>query len=92
MSSEEQQLRDRYYNDVKGPSASASGSNSMLAIGWRIGVEMIAAIAVCVLIGRAIDSWLDSYPWALIVMFFLGAMAGLRNVYRTTRVMFTNPK
>ena len=87
MSSEEQQLPDRYYDGIKGE-PSASRSPSMLAIGWRIGVEMIVAIAVCVLIGRAIDSWLDSYPWALIVMFFLGAMAGLRNVYRTTQELF----
>lgn len=53
-----------------------------LALAFRIGVEMIAAMIVGVGGGLLIDRWLGSAPWGLIVMFFLGAAAGVVNVYR----------
>ncbi|CAO3443320.1 ATP synthase protein I [Azospirillum largimobile] len=32
--------------------------------------------------GLLLDRWLGTAPWGLIVMFFLGAAAGVLNVYR----------
>lgn len=33
--------------------------------------------------GIVLDRWLGTAPWGLIVLFFLGAGAGVLNVYRT---------
>jgi len=49
---------------------------------FRIGVELVAALGVGVAIGLLLDRWLDTGPWFLVVFFFLGAGAGVLNVYR----------
>ncbi|MCG5240029.1 AtpZ/AtpI family protein [Azospirillum doebereinerae] len=48
----------------------------------RIGTELVAAMIVGVGGGLLLDRWLGTAPWGLIVMFFLGAAAGVLNVYR----------
>jgi ATP synthase protein I len=48
----------------------------------RIGTEMVAALIVGVGIGYFLDYWLETKPWFLVVFFFLGAGAGVVNVYR----------
>lgn len=48
----------------------------------RIGTEMVAALVVGVGIGLLLDRWLGTAPWFLVVFFFLGAAAGVLNVYR----------
>ena len=48
----------------------------------RIGTEMVAALIVGVGIGYFLDNWLGTKPWFLVVFFFLGAGAGVLNVYR----------
>jgi ATP synthase protein I len=53
-----------------------------LGIGLRIGIELVVAIAVATALGWAIDQWLGTRPWGMIVLFFLGVAAGMLNVYR----------
>ncbi len=53
-----------------------------MALGLRIGVELVVAIVVATGLGWAIDRWLGTSPWVMIVMFFLGVAAGMVNVYR----------
>jgi ATP synthase protein I len=53
-----------------------------LGLAFRIAVELVAALAVGLGIGWAIDRWLGTRPWGLVVFFFLGAAAGMLNVYR----------
>ncbi|CAO3354435.1 AtpZ/AtpI family protein [Azospirillum sp. 11R-A] len=53
-----------------------------LGTAWRIGTELVAAMIVGVGGGLLLDRWLGTAPWGLIVMFFLGAAAGVLNVYR----------
>ena len=48
----------------------------------RIGTEMVAALIVGVGIGYSLDNWLETKPLFLVVFFFLGAGAGVLNVYR----------
>jgi len=55
---------------------------SGLGMAFRIGTELVAALAVGVGIGLLLDHWLDTGPWFLVVCFFLGAAAGMLNVYR----------
>ncbi len=53
-----------------------------MGMALRIGVEMVSALAVGVGIGLLLDYWLETAPWFLVVFFFLGAGAGIMNVYR----------
>jgi ATP synthase protein I len=56
---------------------------SGLGFAFRIGTELVAGIAVGAGIGLGLDYWLDTRPWFMILFFFLGAGAGMLNVYRT---------
>ncbi len=49
---------------------------------FRIGVELVAGLIVGVGIGLLLDKWLDTTPWFLVAFFFVGAGAGILNVYR----------
>ena len=53
-------------------------------IAFRIGTEIVVAVAVGGGIGFLIDSGLDTKPWFLIVFLLLGNAAGLWNVFRIT--------
>ncbi|MBL6946343.1 MAG: AtpZ/AtpI family protein [Rhodospirillales bacterium] len=58
-----------------------------MGMAFRIGVELVAALAVGVGIGLLLDRWLETTPWFLLIFFFLGAAAGVLNVYRTASGM-----
>ncbi len=58
-------------------------AGSGLGFALRISTELVAGIAVGVGIGLGLDYWLDTRPWFMILFFFLGAGAGMLNVYRT---------
>ncbi|MGE0651554.1 MAG: AtpZ/AtpI family protein [Alphaproteobacteria bacterium] len=58
--------------------ANLSGSGVVL----RVGIELVGTLAVGVAIGWGLDRWLGTGPWLLVVFFFLGAAAGVLNVYR----------
>ena len=53
-----------------------------LGLAFRIGVELVSALAVGVAIGYGLDLWLGTKPWLMIVFFFLGAGGGILNLYR----------
>ncbi|MFQ5774473.1 MAG: AtpZ/AtpI family protein [Kiloniellaceae bacterium] len=55
---------------------------SGLGFALRIATELVVGIGVGVGIGWALDFWLGTGPLFLIVFFFLGAGAGILNVYR----------
>ena len=54
-----------------------------MGIGMRVGVELVAALAVAVAIGWGLDRWLRTMPLFLVIFVFLGGAAGLLNVWRT---------
>ena len=56
---------------------------SGLGFALRIATELVAALAVGVGIGLGLDYWLGTKPGFMIAFFFLGAGAGMLNVYRT---------
>ncbi len=53
-----------------------------LGVGFRAGVEVVAALVVGVAIGLALDRWLGTWPWLFLLFFVLGSAAGVMNVYR----------
>ncbi len=63
--------------------AAGRSPRSGLGFAFRIGTELVAGVVLGVAIGLGLDYWLDSRPWFMILFFFLGAGAGMLNVYRT---------
>ncbi len=53
----------------------------------RVGVDLVSGIVVGVLIGLALDKWLGTGPWLMLVFFILGSAAGITNVMRSARKM-----
>jgi ATP synthase protein I len=58
---------------------------SALSLAFRVGVELVSAIAIGVAIGWLLDQWLGTRPWLMLVFIFLGGAAGILNVYRMAR-------
>ncbi len=60
---------------------------SYMGNAFKLGTELVAAVAVGTIIGFILDSWFDTKPWLIITFFFLGAAAGILNVIRTANQM-----
>ncbi len=54
---------------------------------FKLGTELVAAVAVGTIIGFILDTLFDTKPWLIIVFFFLGAAAGMLNVIRAANRM-----
>jgi ATP synthase protein I len=57
-----------------------------MARGFQLSSELIAGVVVGALIGWAIDHWLPTSPWGLIVFVLAGFVAGVVNVVRSAGV------
>ena len=66
------------------PGRGAISSRGM-NLGFRIAVELLAALVVGVGLGVVLDDWLGTSPWLLILGFFLGSGAAVNNVMRTAK-------
>jgi ATP synthase protein I len=60
---------------------------SSMGIAMRLSSEMVAAVFVASLIGYYLDKWLETKPFLLIFFFFLGAVTGILNVVRTSKMI-----
>src|SRR6202790_1678239 len=79
---------ERDQGQASGDSArSAGGAGGALGFGFRIGVELVAALCVGLALGWVAYRFLPA-PWGtigLIAFFFLGAGAGTLNVFRAAQ-------
>ena len=60
---------------------------SFMGNAFKLGTELVAAVAVGTIIGFILDNWFDTKPWLIIIFFFLGAAAGMLNVIRVANKM-----
>ena len=61
--------------------------SSFMGSAFKLGTELIAAVAVGTIIGFILDSWFGTKPWLIIIFFFLGTAAGILNVIKTANKM-----
>jgi ATP synthase protein I len=82
----EQRLRKaRAKRGLDRPAAGDTGAappSGSWGIGFRAGVEVVAALAVGIAIGLLLDRWLGTFPLLFLIFFFAGAAAGILNVFR----------
>jgi ATP synthase protein I len=60
---------------------------SAFGFALRAGIELVAGLVVGGGIGWLLDAWLGTGPILLVLFFFLGAGAGISNVFRIARQM-----
>lgn len=72
-----------------GPASKKNDQNqppqNALGLAFRVGVELVSAVAIGLAIGWLLDRWLDTKPWLMLVFIFMGGAAGILNVYRMAR-------
>lgn len=84
----ERRLREaktRHERSVKGPGTGGRLNSRGMGVGFRIAVEMLAALAVGIGIGIGLDRWWGTTPWMMILFFILGSGAAFMNVIRVAR-------
>ena len=62
-------------------------NGSFMGFAFKLGTELVAAVAVGTIIGFILDSWFGTTPWLIVIFFFVGAAAGMLNVVRTAKRM-----
>lgn len=58
-----------------------------LSVALRLGTEMVAAVLVGTFLGYLLDGYLGTKPWLTVAGLVIGAIAGIRNVYRVSQQM-----
>jgi ATP synthase protein I len=58
-------------------------AGTAMGIGFRIGIELVVGVCIGAGGGFALDRWLHSAPWLMMVGLIVGFAAGLRNVFRS---------
>ena len=71
----------RHADVVRGEAARTAGT--AMGIGFRIGIELVVGVCLGTGAGFALDRWLHTAPWLMIVGLLIGFAAGLRNVFRS---------
>jgi len=69
------------------PPPDSRARGEALGYALRLGVELVAGVAVGGFIGWALDRWLGSAPFLMVVFLVLCAAAGMMNVFRAATAM-----
>ena len=54
---------------------------------FKLGTELVAAVAVGSIIGFILDNWFGTKPLLIILFFLLGSAAGIYNVIKAAKKM-----
>lgn len=61
-----------------------------LALISQFGINMLVPICLCSILGWYLDKWFQT-SWLFIVLFFVGALAGFRNVFILAKKIYETP-
>ena len=70
-----------------GTNQARAGEMTGIGRGFRLASEFVAAVVVGGAIGFAVDYFLPTRPWGMIILLLLGFAAGVLNVIRATAEM-----
>ena len=62
-------------------------NSTFMGSAFKLGTELVSAVAVGTIIGFILDNWFDTKPWLIILFFFLGSIAGILNVIKVANRM-----
>ena len=65
--------------------SSAVASHRLLGMAWRVAIELAVAVAVSAAVGVALDRWLGTAPWLMLLLLVMGMAAGGVNAMRAAR-------
>jgi ATP synthase protein I len=82
-----EQLAEAKSRHAPAPGPEPQGQGAALGQALRLGIELVAGVAVGGFIGWWLDRWLGSTPLLMVVFLGLGAAAGIMNVVRTAKRM-----
>lgn len=54
----------------------------------QFGINMLVPIFLCSFVGIALDRWLNTSFW-MVILFFVGALAGFRNIYIMAKKIYS---
>ena len=63
---------------------------AFLGNAFKLGTELVAAVAVGSIIGFILDNWFGTKPLLIILFFLFGSAAGIYNVIKTAKKMQEN--
>ena len=76
--------KDKLANNAQ---SNNNNKSSYLGSAFKLGTELVAAVAVGTIIGFILDNWFGTKPWFIITFFFLGVIAGIYNVIKVAKNM-----
>jgi ATP synthase protein I len=82
-----EQLAEAKGRHGKAPRPEPQGQGAALGQALKLGIELVAGVAVGGFLGWWLDRWLGSTPLLMVVFLGLGAAAGIMNVVRTAKRM-----
>ncbi|HEY1383910.1 MAG TPA: AtpZ/AtpI family protein, partial [Dongiaceae bacterium] len=58
---------------------------TLLAVGYRMSIELVVGICVGLGLGWLIDRQMGTKPWFMLILMFVGLAAGIFNVVRLSK-------
>ena len=60
---------------------------SPIGTAFKLSTELVAAVAVGTIIGFIFDKTFGTKPWFILIFFFVGVVAGIKNVIKSAKNM-----
>ena len=67
--------------------SSKNEKNSNFGEAFKMSTELVAAVVVGTIIGFILDEWFGTKPWLILIVFFVGVIAGILNVIKSAKNM-----
>jgi len=82
LTSLDARLRQAKSEEAVRTGSARSGGDSGYRLGNRVLAELVGGMIGGAVVGGALDYWLNTLPWFLLVMLFLGIASAFRNIIR----------